>query len=835
MNEEMRPDENQGPPDEQAGMPADPDPLDDLGPDPEGGKVGRGNKGILIVFLVLLAIAAVVGVVYYFHRTDAKQWEERLETAAKAPTDAEFKTRLREIVSDLLEQDKRWQNDTMAQAAFELGQAGDEEAVPLLIRTVSWGDSAGVEAAMALARIGGEKAGQGTDAIYEQMKKSAELRKAKYAWALCMLDDDRGFPPLLEALGKRIVKENTIPDFDRDVIARVGTTEKLVELAEADDPMLRMYAAMELGFRTDKDPVPALLELVKDDNKEVARAAAVSLGRTTDERAGEALLAKMKSTPSLRSSILKAVSQSVGAPGLEAIYDSTSDPAVKYKIVGELKKLHDPRSTDLLLKILEEDFPGSADEEKRQADEIRNQALWTLEDLGDPRIAEQIYEKTQWQEATEEDIADSAIRYRENDMRRKIANGVVSWFGKVNPQGAADYLMKIYDANKPYSNTPESARRVKVDIGPLMDAMGRTGDERFCDIIEPFLEKDEGFYSQSASMALGRLDCPGIVDDFIDKMKMTKEERKEEKFATTIEGRDWQMEDRLQERRNSIIATRYLGDPKTAETLMEIVLDPADDPELRKEAATSLAYVADEEVMESIVEKISDKEVDIVVRAALMQGLWHNPSQKAVEASMAILEGEGDNTLVKPAAIAVGESGDESLGSRLNALLDGEDEHRQRAAVLAILLGAGNLEKLGRLIDILNGQEARLLLRQWYTSHPVYLTEDIFESGRIFQRLEVARKIMDRTEESGEPLLWPWKHLMERLEKGWDDSPGGLTALEVRELLSDAVRNDAEHRELAAKVLSGLNERGYLLALQSEEGPQSEVARDTLRIMNTKS
>ncbi|HUT77995.1 MAG TPA: HEAT repeat domain-containing protein, partial [Polyangia bacterium] len=695
---------------------------------------------------------------------------------------------LRAILSDLLDQGKTSRTDIMTQVAFELGAVGDLEAVPLLIRAVEWGEVPGQEAAMALARIGGSEAKQGAEAIFKQMNLSEELRRAKHAWSLCMLGDDRGFPPLLEAVSKRIVSPKSIPDYDPDIIARVGTTDKLIELAKDADPMLRMYAAMELGYRTDKDPVPALLGLIKDESNDVAQQAAISLGRTADERAGAALLQKMKDSPELLDSILTAVTQSVGAPGLDAIYRSNKDPAIKYKIIGKIKQLRDPRSADLLLSVLDEQFPGADDKSKLEADEIRNQALWILEDLGDKRIGAQMYAKTEWEEIPESQIPDPSIRYRENDMRRKIANGVASWYGTVLPDGAADFLQKIYDRNQPYSNTPECAQRVKVDIGPLLDSMGRTSDQRFCKLVEQFLTQDEGFYSQSAMMAMGRLRCPGAIEKFIEKMQMTKEERKEEKFSTTEEGRDWQMEDRLQERRNSIIAVRFIGDPKAAAPLMDIVLDPVDDGELRREAADSLADVSDEKVMETIVQKVSDTAIDVVVRSALIQGLWHKPSALAVEAMMKLLEGGGDSELVRAAAVVIGESGDTAMAERLNKLLDHQDEDRQRAAVMAILLGAGNLDRLDRVLSILSGQEARLVIRDWYESHPIFLTQEMFDSGRVFRRLEVTRALADRTENSPEEILWPWKHLMQRLKNGWDTSPGGLTAHAVRRLLAETVR-----------------------------------------------
>ena len=117
--------------------------------------------------------------------------------------------------------------------------------------------------------------------------------------------------------------------------------------------------------------------------------------------------------------------------------------------------------------------------------------------------------------------------------------------------------------------------------------------------------------------------------------------------------------------------------------------------------------------MLKIVEMVKDDSLDIVTRAELVQGLWHNPSAEAVEAMFQILEGEGNRELVQSAAIVVGESGNNANEGRLNKLLDHKDEHRQRAAVLAILLG-GNLDRLDRILELLGGQEARLVIRDWY-------------------------------------------------------------------------------------------------------------------------
>ncbi|MCP4600985.1 MAG: HEAT repeat domain-containing protein [Proteobacteria bacterium] len=798
----------------------------DWGGDDE--KITRGNRGMIIAFFLLIVVGGAVGVMWYLDKTDYQKWEKELKAALTLP-DGEFEGALR----GLLEKSDR--KDILAQVAFELGEAKDTQSIGALAKAVSKGGMVGRESAKALAKIGGDEAKVGADPIFAEMQKAEELAKAEYAWALCMLGDNRGFGPLLEAIGKRIITTRSLPEFDADVIVRIGTTDTLIEMASSPDPMLKMYAAMELGFRTDVDVVPSLLKLVKDSNLDVAEAAAISLGRTTDKRAGPALLETMESKKALRDSILGAISQSVGSPGLEIIYNNVqNDAPFKYKILGKLKKLRDPRSKDLLLGILSEKFPGSDKESIKQGDEIRNQALWTLEELGDPRVVETMYEKTNWVRMTEEQIPDPAVRYRQDDMARKIANGVTSWFGKVKPKGASIYLQKMYDHNKPYSNTPECAQRVTVDVGPLMDAMGRSGDKKFCPIIAPFLDQDEGFYFQAASYALARLNCTGSLKSFVKRMEMTKEERKEERFATLLESRDWQMEDRLQERRNSIMALKFFGSAEPGEALMEIVLDPNDDQELRREAAASLAHCADEKVMDKILETIKDAEVDIVARADLIKGLWFNPTEKATNAMFEILEGQGNFEFVKSAAIVIGEAADPRNNARLNKLLEHTDEHRQRAAIFAILL-SGNADRLDRVIELLKGQETKLVLRQWYENHPVFLTKEIFNSKRIYQRLTIAKTIANTTENTSEEILWPWKYLMQRLRTGWENGPNGLTSLQIRNQLAKAVREEDKYRALSAKILAGLGERGYLLALQGEKGPQATIARDTLRNLNLKS
>jgi HEAT repeat protein len=486
------------------------------------------------------------------------------------------------------------------------------------------------------------------------------------------------------------------------------------------------------------------------------------------------------------------------------------------------------------LGILEEEIPATDEKAAAKLKEVRNQALWTLEEIGDPRIAEAMFKKTEWEHLTEEQIADDATRYRQNDLSRKIANSVVSWFGKVPSENASDYLMAIYEVNRPYSNTAECAQRVKVDIGPLMESMGRNGDTRFCSIIEPFLFKENGFYFQAASMALARLGCKNATKQFVRLIEMTAKERREGTFSSLVEGRNWQVEKRLQQRRNATIALGLIGVPEAGDKLMRIVLDVRDDPEIRKEAATALSYSATEALKAEITAKVKDESLDAFARGLLIQSLVVSPSKEVVNAMFEILESESPRVLIKPAGMVIGEAGDPENHPRLAKLLDDGNEEKQRAAALALLLSGGE-EYVSQIIALLGGVENKMVLKDWYDKYPVVLNKNAFDSKRIFRRILIAKALADKTEKTGESIAWPWRLLVHNLKNGGIDAPGALTKIQIRNALMEAVRTDAIYGELAAALLSSLNERGHLLALQDEKGPQSNIARNVIRDMNLKS
>jgi len=125
-----------------------------------------------------------------------------------------------------------------------------------------------------------------------------------------------------------------------------------------------------------------------------------------------------------------------------------------------------------------------------------------------------------------------------------------------------------------------------------------------------------------------------------------------------------------------------------------------------------------------------------------------------------------------------------------------------------------------------------LMLKKWYMEQPVFVTTRAFDQGQIMKRLAIAREVAKATTDgNGLGLSWPLQRMMDRLKVGDDASPLGLNPLQLKGALAKFVRTSEEYRELGAFALSSLNERGYLLTLQSESGPGRDVARNALRRM----
>ena len=765
----------------------------DLPPDRET-KIGRGSMAGKLFVILILILAGIFAAFYYYNEKARQEWEDKIDAAFDLPEEQQ-PAALRDIFQ------KATREDIREIAARELGWLKDAESVPLLISAIKDTELVSRSAAMSLARINNDAARAAVDRIEKVMNEAKDLAKVEFAWSLCMLGDSRGFGPLLEGEAKGLTKN--IEGYDKELIARVGTTDKLLELSDSNDQLLRMYAAMELGRRKDKDVIPALTKLVKDSNDHVSKQAAISLGRTGDERAGPVLMDILDSKPEMLDTVLGAIRTSVGFPGLKAIGANTKDLALKKRIVGMMRQLRDPRAADYLLEVYNNTPEG--------AQELKEQALWALEELGDVRIADAMIGLTKWEKDEENPL--------KNRRAEKLADGAVEWLGIVRPEGAKQALVDLLE----YHNSVEPADWT-TRPATIMRSLGMYRDPSLGPMLEKYLYANDRRDFAAAAEAVGRSGYAGAVKTFVSIVKR----KKDEKFSTLMEARDWQMEDRLQDRRNSIFGLSYLGNPDAAEALMNVIEDVEDDPELRLEAANALANCADEEVAQVILSKIADEKLDMQTRTFYVMGLWHYHSSSVSEAMLGLLEGEGNDDLVPAAAVALGEAADPAYAQRVTQLLSHSDEKRRRGAMIAVLLGAGDTEHLEQFIKNLSDRETALIVRDRYERHPVFLTRDFFESGRFYRRLETVMALTDLSVES-EQMVWPYKHLTERLKKGYE-GPNGLSALEIRKLMYETAKSgDEDKARLAAMVLSAIDEKGYLLALASEEGAVGDMTQKIIR------
>ena len=140
---------------------------------------------------------------------------------------------------------------------------------------------------------------------------------------------------------------------------------------------------------------------------------------------------------------------------------------------------------------------------------------------------------------------------------------------------------------------------------------------------------------------------------------------------------------------------------------------------------------------------------------------------------------------------------------------------------------------MDKFVANLSDRETALIVRDRYERHPVYLTKDFFESGRFFVRLEAALALKERSI-GGEEILWPWKHLVERLKKGYE-GPDGISALEIRQILYETVKSgDEKKARLAAMTINAMDEKGFMLALAAEEGAVGDMVQELIRTQGSR-
>lgn len=767
----------------------------------------------LWVLIGLITIGGIAAGGYYFYQQQKELREvEALLIDAPGMSPPERAVALRRVLQSGVHDSFRMD------AAAMLGDMGDPDAIPLLIDLVRDPNELSQTAAIALGRMAENgRLGEGDitrarERIFPQMEAAEGIAQTQFAFSLALLRDERCIESLLQGYIEN-EQARSIEGLDAHLIAHFASPQKMIDLSASDDPAVRMFAAQTLGEQRAEEGVEALIKLLGDSNRAVIRSAAESLARVSPTKAGPELIQLMQKQPALQQTLIVALRDAVGAPGLQPIYESSEDWDLRLKLIQHVRAppapgreqpnvprgIGDPRAGGMC-DHLYKNFPGPQPH--------KEMGLWCLEELGDRRAADGLFGIAQ------EDYS----RERDN-----IIDDSIKSIGYLKLPGSKELLLDLLKQGKGRPAT-------------ILGALGRVGDASIGNKIEAFTHCPEANVlsggacdRETALKVLGKLQWAGARKLLMD----TAERRSDDKVSTRIESRDIWQEFRLRDRVAAFEGLAHLGSPDAAELLMTTMEDTEDDPQIRLEAARALAYSVNDEVVTTILTKIADTSIDIETRKFYLAALWHRPNAEAVDTLYQILESDGTpGQLLMTAGYAIGEAG-EALADqeRLRRLLQHESTEYLVPICLAVLM-SGDDDTMQHLLAAFNRvQGLETQVRDRYAGpdgHPVYLTTTMFEDQRIFRRLRNAQIMRDV--DAGDHG-WAWAHLIERLLHGTVAAPRGMSTFEVRQQLAEAARHheNPEWRRIASVTLLRMGYRGMVLEIAAGEGEGAESAQLVLR------
>lgn len=739
--------------------------------------------GRIVFALMAVGVLVTIGLWYWQHNT-TEELQARLDQIGSMQDVNQVKASLRELLPQVPDSN----DDIKWRIIKNIGHFKDAAAVPLLIKQLDDGGQVRRAAAWALAQIGPPAANAAKAKLLEVLPKTDEKDRSQVVWTLALLHARQASDAILDQFSKGMLQN--LDGFDPKVIADVLGPEQLAsdKLINHPNESVRVLTAHALAESNDPKAIAPLSRLLRSEMKrpegkrssEVIRAAAAGLGRIGDPRAAAPLFEALQKLPKQRQAILNALRQSTGAKDLALLVKQSQTPDIKRELVQLLADTHDPASADTLASLLD-----STDTE------MRNTAAYALADLHDKRAMPVILELARSKDSGTQDKAFARLRF--------VAGP--------DDLDALAQLMK----DVPYR---------KADI---LKAMAATGSQAAARYIEPELKGDD---APTAARALAELDYEPAYKKL---EKMVPRPKNIDMGASDPSERKMTNEDLLRNRKAAIIAMGVYAKPDAADELMKVVEDPLDDYELRSLAAQSLGEIGTLDVIKPVVHKMADNSLDANVRRYYVQALWQKPIPALSGELMSLMEDKQAPVSVRrAAALAVGYIGSADNDARLMQMLD--DPDTARYAAISITLG-GTQKSARKLLTVLGkNKDVRDILQgnlmndenDWFN----VLTEDMFKSGEIWKRLQVADTLKSADQKTS--FSYAWAKVTNVLQSGWD-APNGVSSKEAQDKLYAALTGpDADLRHLVARALMDMGDRGLLLRARDAGGPGGDAARQIL-------
>ncbi|MCB9591817.1 MAG: HEAT repeat domain-containing protein [Sandaracinaceae bacterium] len=768
---------------------ADPfDPGPDLGPvmgdDEALRKMGRGTPlwawGLL---LVLIFAGLGVGFVWFQQNQAYEQrWDAYRQAQADATDEADFLRRIRAMLPTAQYEDVK------IRILQKMGEYHDAESVDLIVSQLSSEvPTVRAAAARALAAIGSPAADRAKAPLLQILPNTDARDRAPVVWALAVLGESAAADAIIDEFSSGRLQGQ--PGFDPRVISDVLGPERLSsnELLNHAEVSVRTLTAAALAETASPEVIDPLsrmtdFELGHDEPDEnVLRSIASGLGRAGDERAGGPLFRILESQPAMRSVVLDSLRKTVGAPGIAALLSSASDESIELELVRMLANSHDPRAADPLA-----EYVSSDNNDMSQA------ASFGLAELGDGRAVPGLLRLAQGLDLT-------------------VGREALAKIQRLGVPDAADGLVEML------GDEQFLGRRAN-----LLRALGTTGATHVGPVLQRYLDGDD---IASAAAALADLD----YDPAYAGMLRAIPRPRDVDFSTPSVSNEMPFMNRTA----YVRALGRYGRPDAAEALMTIIEDPLDDRRLRNDAGLALGAIADEETLRTVLARIHADDLDEVAKRYYVTALWQNPSREISSELVGLVVDPNTPPDVKRAAsLAVGYSADPALDGRIRELLDNPE--LQREAAFMIVLGGSDENARALLAALADNAELQQTLlyaiRDDQSNAFNLVTGSGFESGAVWRRLSVANILNEGAGDNRHGYIW--NHIVARLQAGWDGHDG-VTPREIREQLWNGLRgDDAERRQLSARVLASMVERGLLMAARDQGGNGAEEARAMLSSMN---
>jgi HEAT repeat protein len=747
-------------------------------------KIGRRTTwfGRIAALLMILGGGGLVAGWWVRDQASQHRWDA-YRTAQESGHEAEFLAAIRQ------ELPRTQFDDVRMRIMQKMGQYRDAESVPILIPFLDQAGRLRAHAARALAEIGSPAADSAKPHLLRALADTDDRDRAPVVWALAVLGEQAASDAIISEFESGRLGHQRHPPFDPRILVRVLGVPRLAtpELTGHSSAAVRTLVAQALSEAATPDVIEPLTRMIGDaqnqgeDGGQVLRIAAAGLGRIGDPRAATPLFQLMQRDPAMRVSVLEALRRSTGARGLSVLLASATDDATKRDIVIMLRATHDPAAADALASAL-----SSTDEM------TKIEAAKGLAEIGDQRAVPALLElATNENPGTGRDALDALMMVP-------------------SPEIVAPLMPLLTDER--FLNRKSSVMRV----------LGRSGARDAGPVLRRELEGDD---IASAALALADLQDE---EGYRALMRIIPRGRDQD-FAAYQGMAGVPLQREYDNRTAAVRAIGRYGRPDAAEALMTIIEDPQDDIRLRNDAGLALGAIASDEVLQQVLAKIQQTDLDEAARRFYLGALWQRPSRAMSGALLDLINNPATPPDVRrPAAVAVGYAADPANDARLITML--ESDTTRSAAALAIALG-GSEEAAQRLLALLQSNaDARSALQDdlmnesndWFN----LITTDLWESGQVARRIRVAQILNENN------MGMAWQPLMARLHSGWDGLHG-MSARDIRMRFYEQLRGeDAAARAQAAMLLAEMGETGLLMAARDEGGNGAEEARDQLSRMN---